>query len=264
MKGLQKWSRKYHRWLGVAVAFPWIWLAVTGLILRQQEGWHLNTRQIHSKALLKHYGVWPSEEPIGYHVGGTKEQFVVLWGSGLYKDGNPLGEASSLRGAVASGPHLAVATESEIILYDAQLEYMDALDEITLEVAQIDELIAGNKEYPVYYRSGGALYGLKREYLEVRQVALGESPKMLELSRPAEVPAAMMKTIERFYADDVGITYARLILDLHSGNFFGPVGKAVIDLSAFLSIVLTLLGLLLLKKRKPNKRNDDKVPSRDL
>ena len=65
--------------------------------------------------------------------------------------------------------------------------------------------------------------------------------KKVVWSEPAEVPAPIRKPILRANRGD-GLTFNRVILDLHSGRFFGRLGVWVVDLAAVALIFLTVSG----------------------
>ena len=60
-----------------------------------------------------------------------------------------------------------------------------------------------------------------------------------------------------------GLTLERVVLDIHSGRFFGKFGVYVVDFFSVLFLMLSITGLwIFLKQSKREKRNSNETRKR--
>ena len=63
----------------------------------------------------------------------------------------------------------------------------------------------------------------------------------LRWSQPQPLPAALQSQLERLFRSQI-LPVERLVLDLHSGRFFGPFGVYLVDAATIALIFLALSG----------------------
>ena len=70
-------ARRWHRWLGVVLALPLLWLTASGLVLRHADALGLHEKRVRSIRLLRHYGLIPEGRARSSSAGGRD---VSEWG----------------------------------------------------------------------------------------------------------------------------------------------------------------------------------------
>ena len=158
--------RRWHRYLGAVLALPLLWLCVTGLLLQHQERLGLGERRVNSAWLLERYKQIPAGEP---RVAAAGRFTVANWGGLLFLDDVPVEESGHLVGAVAKPAELVVATESELLVYDAQGEFLDRLDEASLPGIPVKRLGLDAAGRVLLAVEGGATYATE-DFLAFEQV----------------------------------------------------------------------------------------------
>lgn len=89
-------------------------------------------------------------------------------------------------------------------------------------------------------------YSFDREL--VGWTVLGSEARVAAVA-PIEVPAELRNRIVRAYRGD-GLSVYRVVLDVHSGRFFGALGIGIVDLSALAMGFLTLTGVYHVYRRR--------------
>ena len=240
--GPRKWHRQWHRYLGAVFAVPLLWLVVSGLLLQHGERLGLTERKVSSAWLLKRYNQIPQGIPKVTKAG----RFLVAgWSGELFVDDKLLEESGVLVGAVALPGELAVATETDIFVYDSQGLYLDRLGEESLPSVPLLRIgLGGSNQIHLETDAG--------------KFVLGEGFLDFETAPPeAEVEWSVLKegteelsSLEKVLVEGSEFTWSRVITDLHSGSLLGKLGRFFVDLTGVAVIIVTVLGIRLLFRRR--------------
>ncbi|MDO7653232.1 MAG: PepSY domain-containing protein, partial [Porticoccus sp.] len=143
----------------------------------------------------------------------------------LYKDKSL--QAQSLLLALCQDELVILTPEGELV---EKLSVLNGLPENTsrLQVVGQDVLIRSNEK----------ILSLNIDNLETQ----ASPANVKEWSQPSPLPQELIERISQ-KAELPGISMETLILDLHSGRFFGNVGVLFVDLIGLLVCVLALTGL---------------------
>lgn len=236
------WARRWHRWLGVVFMLPLLWLTVSGLALRYAEELGLSEAMVKSGWVLEKYGMFPEGEVRQVSAGRVT---VSEWGEVLFLDGKMLDEAGVLTGAVPFGNGMVVGTEEYLMVYDAAGEWEQKLGEESLPGVPVEALGAG-AEGLVVVKAEGKIWRFDEDLLGLTEVD-GAGVRWGEVTAGGDDAE---KSLKRSIAEQAGIPWSRVMLDLHSGNLGGTTGKLLVDVTGIGIIVLTLMGFKLVF-RKP-------------
>jgi len=234
-------GRRWHRWLGVVLALPLLWLTGSGLVLRHADALGLHEKRVRSIRLLRHYGLIPEGRARSGSVGGRD---VSEWGGILFVDGVVVEDSGRLLGAVHHGGDLVVATPEALLVYGPSGSLVDRLGEASLPGTPLEGVGAGSRG-AVVVKVGGEAWEISDDLLSFARARGDVNWSMVTLAGAGE-----QGELERILGAQAGISVYRLWLDLHSGNLFGGPGKAIVDLSAVGIIVLTLIGAQLVSRKK--------------
>lgn len=233
-------ARKWHRWLGFVVAFPLLWLAITGVLLNHAQSLGLNDRMVTSPWILRHYNQLPEGRPLAFRVG---DRLVTEWGSELFLDEKALLLQGELVGAVAYKGQLVIATPDKIGVFDGSDEMLLELDDLSLPATPIQgvDVIEGR----LYLAAADQFFVLSEDFFSAEK-----STETFVMTSPKGLLSEEEKALSAVVRSRRGMPFSRVILDAHSGSLFGWPGWLITDLAAFGLVVLTLLGLRLFPKRK--------------
>jgi len=236
--------RAIHKWLGLIIALPLLWMAVSGYLLNHAEGFGLHKYEVKAKWVLNHYHQLPSGTPLGAVVGDRR---ISEWDEMIFLDERLLDIPGELVGAAVLNDQLLIVTRERVAVLNGTGEMVMELDELTLPGTPIVQ--AAMHEGKFHLKSEDARWWqLEDNLIDSRQVF--EAPEVLLKTSP--LPKESIKRLEVALQNRGFIPFSRVLLDAHSGKLFGKFGVFLNDLVVLSIIILTLLGLRLFPKRKPD------------
>lgn len=237
----------WHRRLGLSTFVVLIFLAISGFALNHSPGLKLNQINLSSNWLLSWYGLEvPAAE--GFDVRGS--WFYNDGTKRLLVDGNSIAPCTAPLSAVAQTANSVFALCADgLILLTADGEFVE-------QFRTIDGLPAKTKTVAtvanrVYLITDSATVEFNPESLALISVDMATLSETLVDSQlvSAPLPKSLQKQLKE-QASGPSISLETLILDLHSGRFFGQFGVLFIDLIGLLVCILSITGLMAWIKRR--------------
>jgi len=244
-------TRRFHRSLGAGAAGFILFMVLSGLLINHANDLGMSQRHVSQSFLLSWYGL---EAPESIHNFSAGEDWLSFAGSQLYLNGNPVSAISNGIGAVSSGEMLVAAGSEELLLLDTNGSLIERLPWGPPASGPIDAVgVLGNGS--VVIKSEDQLWLADAELLGWQPAR----PPLVELtwSSSALAPEALHQAITRHYRGD-GVSMERLLLDLHSGRIFGPLGILVYDLLALAVGFLAISGLVVWWRGRRNGNGNGK------
>jgi len=232
----------WHRRVGVAFAVVFVAVAVTGLALNHSLRLGLQERVLEADWIYRWYGMQPAGEPVGFQLAGGKRA-VGLAGA-LYLEERAVGSLHELRGAVSLGDAWVAAGSREVLMLSRDGDVIERLAGASLPPGEVlavglTQTAEGPEAARLVLTLSSGRYSFDREL--VGWTVLGSEARVAAVA-PIEVPAELRNRIVRAYRGD-GLSVYRVVLDVHSGRFFGALGIGIVDLSALAMGFLTLTGV---------------------
>ena len=225
---------KWHRRIGLGVMIMVVFLAVTGILLNHSPALNLAGNHLKANWLMSWYGL---EQP---RIRGV--QLDNRWISGgpgdtLYVDDHPVADCPAPLHGVDSLPTTLLALcRDALILLTPEGEFIEALDTVSGLPRGMTKLQVAN--HRVLLGNGQQTYEIDVDSLAVAEHA----PTNSGWSIPEAVPEALAEKL--LNSEELpGISVETLVLDLHSGRFFGFAGVLFVDLIGILMCVLAVTGL---------------------
>lgn len=233
---------RLHRSLGlITVAFI-VFLSVTGIALNHSTDLGLDRRYIGADWLLDRYGIDAPEVGPSFALG---ERRLTLVGERLFLDDREVARDIGVLAGGARFRNQIVAGSDDALLFISPAG--ELLDRVPLG-AGLDGPIRG----PAI--SAGTLVlalGSELRAYDERSFALvpfGGETQGLDWPRASPVPVPLLDRIELAYRGR-GLTFERLLYDLHSGRILARAGTWVMDFVGGLLLVLAGTGLYLWFRR---------------
>jgi hypothetical protein len=228
---------KLHRYIGLLSALVIIMLAITGILLNHTEELQLDSNLINSTDLLDWYGI-KSPDPLTAFA--TKNHWVSQINNQIYFDNSPLiTDENSLLGAVENSNFIVIAFRHSLLLISKQGEI--------IEQTPIDSI----KKIGVDQSNAIAILSNKTLLISNNGLLSWDANADLPISWAKQQPLPESLAIEnkRSFRSSI-LPMERVILDLHSGRFFGYAGVIIVDICGVFLIVLALSGCAIWLKHK--------------
>ncbi len=234
-----------HRWLGLFLALPLLWLALSGFLLNHVDQFGLRDRQLKSQWILNHYYPLPSGTPLGLSVGERK---VQEWDEFIFLDGEVLDLSGELVGAVPYQSNLIVVTRERLVLIDEAGQIILEHDQSSLPPLPLKNVSL--HEEVLMVESGQRWWKFSENLQENKwSQTPPESYRKPSPLNKEEVQALKEKLQNRGF-----IPLSQVLLDAHSGQLFGWIGVFLNDLAVVGIVLLVFLGLRLFPSRKDGNR----------
>ena len=220
---------KFHRYSGLCVAIFIVMMAVTGIALNHTDDLQLDKRFVQSPAILNWYGIKAPDEIIAFKL---TRHWIAQLDHQLYFDHSLVSETTSrLVGAIETKAFIVVALANKLILFSWQGESIEQIPRKTIQA------IGVGKNAQIFIKTDTETLVSNDELLTWH--ATGTEP--LTWSTTSALPVEEQQLLRSRFRNNI-LSYERLILDIHSGIFFGQYGKYFIDLAGVLFIVVALSG----------------------
>jgi hypothetical protein len=245
-------ERRLHRAFGAGAAVFVIFMVLSGLIINHSNGLGLDQRHVSQPLLLSWYGLGEPENIDSFAVGSDWLSFA---GSQLYLNDRLVSSISNGLGAVFAGDLLVAAGGDELLLLDNNGKLIERMPWQHSGIGPIESIgIASSGN--VVVNSGGQYWLADAQFLSWKSA--GDTIANPEWSFAEPAPESLLKAITQQYRGE-GPSLERLLLDIHSGRIFGPIGMVVYDLLALILAFLAISGLILWVR---GRRNGKRKPSR--
>lgn len=230
--------------MGVSVALFALLIAVTGLLLNHTEDFQLDSHYVKSDWVLDWYGIKAPQRLLSFPANDRK---ITLMGEHLYLDDKEIpGEYARLVGAVYLQDMYVVAVNDAILLLTRSGDIVDQLRGDDGVPAGI-KAIGADANGLLVTEGSHDFYQADSNFLTWQRRAAGDQG--VQWSRPGSLEPQLQASLQAHYRGEV-LPVERVILDLHSGRFFGRAGPWVFDLAAILIILLALSGTWIWLRRR--------------
>jgi hypothetical protein len=240
-------AMRLHRAVGIASTLIVLITVLTGLALNHGDALDLPHRHPHNLFIDKLYRQSAAGLPHGY---ATARGWVTQLGAQVYLDAQALAERDApVVGALVHKDALLIAYRDGLVQYDAAgkvVEMYGALDGLTAPLTRL----GSHADAVVVETASGPLR------FDLDQGSTSAVPKqaMVEWASLAPLPKALTASLAEVYRG-TGVSYERVLLDLHSGRLFGRVGELVVDAAALCLLSLALTGTyMFFKFKRANQR----------
>ena len=156
------------------------------------------------------------------------------------------GEYQQLNGAVAVGDMIVVAVENRLLLLTQRGEPIESLTGVNGIPDGIGK-IGTRSDGRLGAATDQGVYLADADILSWQAVDRGH--EAIAWSQPTRLNSELDARLSQAYRERI-LPVERVLLDLHSGRFFGSFGPWVVDAAAVLMLFLACSGILLWLKRK--------------
>ena len=228
---------RWHRRIGVSACLFLIWMAVSGWLLNHTDGLDLAHRHLNGDFITRHYGIHSDMPARAF---GAGDHWLAAGADAAVLDGRKIALAlSQPRGMVLYDKMLFVAGSAELVLLDTSGALIDRV-EAPIVIARIGSgcggVVIADADKQLVTVDGATFAPCSGAAVWARAQPLTEAQRA-QLS-------PLLQT---------GVTLERVLLDLHSGRFFGAWGPYFVDAVGLGMTLLALSGLWLFMRHRRSR-----------
>jgi hypothetical protein len=227
-------SYRWHRFIGVLISLPVLLVAITGIALNHADSFDLNNTQISNSTILNQYGMVPDQPITSFEDSGV---WASMLGKQIFLNGEKISSSpGKLIGFLSDDSIYHLLTSNELLLISAEENQL--IDKLGSEALPTTSTGITKKDGAIFVSSPKGVLKLSDSKDSFTPADSFPFPAREQASLPKKFKD---KILENFRGD--GISLWRVVLDIHSGAFFGRLGVFLADLTALALILLTLTGL---------------------
>ncbi|HHJ18181.1 MAG TPA: hypothetical protein ENJ80_15985 [Gammaproteobacteria bacterium] len=234
----------WHRYMGVSAALFTLVIAVTGILLNHTEDFQFDSRHIRADWILDWYGIEAPQDMKSFRVG---ERHITLMGEHLYLNRKEIeGSYRDLVGVLQKSDMFIIAVSDNILLLTQRGELIERLqgkDGIPAGILQVGL----DENGTVVVRTSLDRYQPDNDFL--RWSRYEDNTTTVHWVQPEPLEPRLKSSLQQHFRGEV-LPVERVLLDLHSGRFFGRPGPWLFDIAALLLILLSLSGTWIWLKRR--------------
>jgi hypothetical protein len=230
--------RRWHRWAGLAAMVFIAVLSSTGIALNHAGDWSLDERHVSADWLLDLYGIRAPKISASFAV---DDDYVTLAENRLYVNGiEAAAHVESLAGAVRSDDHIAAATQEAVLLLSRNGELVDRIE--LAHVLNTPIMAIGTDGNTVLIAIRGQTLALDERNATLRATTHSNEPR--RWSAPSPLPSELVQALDHQHRG-AGVSWERILLDLHSGRLARRGGVLLADFAGVLLLALAATGFAL-------------------
>ena len=222
--------------MGISAAAFVILIAITGLLLNHTEDFAFDRHHVQAGWVLDWYGIDPPEDLHSYRAGDRQ---VTLVEDRLYLNRTAFeGNYHGLRGAAYIDGIFVIAVDDGILLATPLgeiIEHLQGTDRVPADIEQIGVDTSG----VLIAQTGMKHYKADSDFID--WAPWEGDPATIQWAQATVVGSELKASLQRRFRNEI-LPVERVLLDLHSGRFFGWLGPWVSDVAASLLISLPLSG----------------------
>jgi len=234
--------QKWHKNFGLFVALFVIFLVLSGIVLNHSQQLKLNANYIQSEWLLDLYQINPAREPLGYL---SSDSWVIQVGERIYFNDREIAkDVNKLIGIVKINNVYVVAFDDHLTQLTKDGEIIEHLTGAEGVPAGM-EAIGYDNQGNVIIKAAHGYYRVNLDVLNWKEYDYLEA----NWSTATPVPDQLKSDLLKQYRGS-GLTFERVLLDLHSGRMIGQWGVYFVDIVATLFLILACSGVWMWWSRK--------------
>ena len=237
--------RRLHRSFGVVAAIFILFMVMSGLAINHSHDLGLDQQHVSQPSLLNWYGFGEPKDIRSFVVADVWLSFA---GSQLYLNDDHVATITNGVGAVGNADMLIAAGSEELLLLNFDGSLIERLPWELRDSGPI-QAIGLHEAKTIAVRSAHRMWLAEAQLLGWQQA--GDISTETVWATEVTTSEGLHKAITSQYRGE-GLSLERLLLDFHSGRFFGSAGVFVYDLLAIAVGLMAISGLILWVRGRRN------------
>ena len=236
----------WHRYSGLFAALFVIFVTATGIALNHTDGLDLKSHHVSSSLILDRYQIQNPAKTLRFK---TNDRIISQADDLLFVGANtiiPL--ESDILGAVELKDWLFVALRDEILLIDSTDQRVATLTDLDGVPGNILKIGLDDRGQ-VNILANGQIHHLKADF-NIQKAAVTSA---VSWSQPEPISDASAAELNQQYRSNI-ISLETLMLDIHSGRFFGSYGAVFFDFVGIILLFLSVSGVIIWLRQRDGHR----------
>lgn len=231
----------WHRYAGLFTALFVIFITVSGIALNHTDDLALKKQHISSSILLDSYNIQAPSFILQF----SSEQRVITQADNFLfiNAADVITTEERLIGVAEFDDFLIIALSNALLLIDSSNQLVETLSRIDGVPSNMSSL-GVDKSHRVTVLANNQLYRLSNE-LSLQKVAMDHAINWSTAEHMSERETA---DISQRYRSNI-ISLETLLLDIHSGRFFGSYGTLFFDFIGIVLLFLAITGVIIWLKQ---------------
>lgn len=245
---LKRQVRPWHRWLGIFSAVFVLLISVSGVLINHSNQLSIDSAHVKQSWLLDYYGI---KTPSNIHIYQTSP-LLASSGNLVWVDKHLALEAdSAIRGIVPFDDMLIAIDNNNLYLISNEGVLLEKQD---ITTGLPSGLIAIANDGQIWLNTDTGSYMADSDLIEWTVAQPFASPPWATPLTEVDNDSVKSSTqIISLQARSHHLTWERVLLDIHSGRFFGALGPWFMDLVALALIIMSISGVYLWMQHKPKR-----------
>jgi hypothetical protein len=244
----------WHRTLGIWLSLFILFLAVTGMLLHHTNRLKLEQSPVGISWIQSLYGIEAPKTQQHFKQGAKQ---VSQIGPLLFIDNHFLDDQIQLKdliGALHIEDIIVIALQNQLLLLDTNYQVIEKLNTLHGLPERLSAIgyLSSDQGHLIYLRSHDKLYATTLDFLEF---VIEPTHKNDALSQQNQLDTSLIQWSQAhepnqqrrdFLASEFrarALNWERVLLDIHSGRFFGMMGPWVLDIVGLMLIILACSGI---------------------
>jgi hypothetical protein len=224
---------RWHRRIGASAALFLVWIVISGWLLNHSDGLQLAQNEIHSPALAHWYNLNYQNPTQSFT---HSQHWLINSDATLLLDGKKINVPfTNAIGLAAHEKLIAIANAHEVLLLDEQQTIIDKLSDSSLPINNMIHIGSGC--------SGIVVGDSQHNFSTSDGLNWQACNEPIVWSQTEKLNAQQLSQVEPQIVPSISVE--KLIVDLHTGRFFGRFGAYVVDAVGLCLLLLALSGLWL-------------------
>ena len=236
----------WHRYAGLFAALFIIFISISGIALNHTDDLKLKKKLLSSSLLLDLYHV---KKPTRVSQFNTAQHRIQQANDLLFIDHfQPLVTTSYSVGAVEVNDTLFIGLRDRILLIDQQGQLLETISQLD-GVPESVQRIGIDSSQQLVLSSNSQIYRLNDDFNITKTI----EAVTVDWSNAIPISQQDELKLNHKYRSRI-INLETLLLDMHSGRFFGAYGHVVFDFIGIILLFLATTGGIIWFKQRPKKR----------
>ncbi|MBV1875915.1 MAG: PepSY domain-containing protein [Cycloclasticus sp.] len=232
----------WHRYSGLLAALFIIFITVTGIALNHTDDLGLKKQHVSANFLLDSYNIQAPTRVLQFK---TSKRTVTQTDDLLFVDSaDAITAETVLTGAIEFNDFLLVTLTNTLLLIDADNQLVETLSDIDGVPNNISHIGLDN-EQQINILANNEIYRFSTD-LNLEKVAWDYNINWLTEEPLSEPDSSAI--IQRYKSNIISLE--TLMLDVHSGRFFGSYGALFFDLVGIILLFLAFTGVIIWIKQQ--------------
>lgn len=246
-KKLAKQLRPWHRRLGMFCALFIMLMAITGVVINHSNHLSIDSAPVQQAWLLDYYGITPANKLVIYQ---TQPLSLASSDNLIWVQHQLAVEADSpIKGMITLGKMILAVDSNHLYMVSRDGELMEKQD-ASMGLPRGIEAIGFDGQ--VWLKTHDEYFMADDDLIEWTK-SMPFAPIPWSQALDTQAAQAESDTIS-LLARSSHLTWERVILDIHSGRFFGSLGPWFMDLVALSLIIMAISGIYLWQQSRPKKK----------